>query len=78
MQKVVTSPLFKKCKRVYESCENIDQFAVAKNYDYLCRKYLTNNFRLRSSKEFDFSLDLDMYLDFIRKKTKNRLEEEKM
>ena len=56
MQKIVTDPLYIRCKKVLESCETKEQYNVAKKYwASACVKAMP-----------DFHFDVSEYLTYMR------------
>lgn len=49
MERIVTHPLYIKCKKVIESCENVNQKDTARTYKALCKEKMEKEYQKKNN-----------------------------
>lgn len=66
MEKIVTHPLYIRCKKVIESCRTINQKDIARKYKKLCKEKMDKEYQKTTTnfkKIQNYNFDLDYYFE---------------
>lgn len=55
MEKIVTHPLYIRCKKVIESCDNKNQIEMARRYCEIASQKISNNFYKKKHMFWEFN-----------------------
>jgi len=69
MERIVTHPLYIKCKKVIESCENVNQKDTARTYKALCKEKMEKEYQKKTTDFItiqNYNFELGFYFDKLR------------
>ena len=63
--RIVTDPLYIKCKKVIESCETPEQLLVAQKYIFLADDVIRNKRQINRICDIDYIYDVEYYINLL-------------